>query len=64
MIADGPRQILDETQTVKGTRQPLIQTGEQRLVLFVKVRVASKMPDFRGLTSCGITLFYFRRTES
>jgi hypothetical protein len=64
MIADGLRQILDETQTVKGTRQPLIQTGEQRLASFMKVRVTSKLPDFRGLTCCGMTLFYFRRTES
>jgi hypothetical protein len=64
MTADGPRQILDETPTVKGTRQPLIQTGEQRLASIVEVQVTSKLPDFRGSIWCGMTLSYFYRAKS
>ena len=47
----------------KGTRQLLIQTGEQRLASLVKVWVASKLPDFRGSTCCGMNLSYLRRAE-
>jgi hypothetical protein len=64
MTTDGPNQILDEAPTVKGTRQPLIQTGEQRLASLVKVQVTSKLPDFRGSTWRGVILSYFRRAKS